>query len=161
MKEQTLTTVWLNHEMRPYLLRYPAIAMSAANHVRVSHATASPKHSFHVTTPVIRRTDSPRIAAVTASTFRIPPNIHSPTWFHDQITTFQFSIIHSFCSKEGFQITIDFNFCGKTWCMIRWRVGLLAFGLFQDNCWTWKQIIELNNFKKHVCWDTFFWDKQY
>lgn len=77
--EQTLTTVWLNHEMRPYLLRYPAIAISAANHVSVSHATASDKHSFHVTTPVTRRMDNPRMAAVTASTFRIPPKTQSPT----------------------------------------------------------------------------------
>jgi hypothetical protein len=75
----TLTTVWLNQEMRPYLLRYPAMAMRAANHVRVSQATDSAKHSFHVTTPVIRRTDNPRIAAVTASTFSIPPKIQSPT----------------------------------------------------------------------------------
>jgi len=53
--------------------------MSAANHVRVSQATASAKHSFHVTTPVIRRTDNPRMAAVTASTFSTPPNTQSPT----------------------------------------------------------------------------------
>lgn len=78
-RRQTFTTVWLNQEMRPYLLRYPAIAISAANHVRVSQATDSAKHSFHVTTPVTRRTDNPRIAAVTASTFSTPPKIHSPT----------------------------------------------------------------------------------
>ncbi|GJS85412.1 hypothetical protein Tco_0751953 [Tanacetum coccineum] len=41
-----------------------SIGMSAANHVRVSYARTSPKHSFHVTTPVIRRTDNPRMAAV-------------------------------------------------------------------------------------------------
>lgn len=76
----TLTTVWLNQEIRPYLLRYPAIAMSAANHVRVSQATDSAKHSFHVTTPVIRRTDNPRIAAVTASTFNFDPKIQRPTF---------------------------------------------------------------------------------
>lgn len=78
-EKHTLTTVWLNQEMRPYLLRYPAIAMSAANHVRVSQATDSAKHSFHVTTPVIKSTDNPSMAAVTASTFSIPPKIQSPT----------------------------------------------------------------------------------
>lgn len=78
-ERQTLTTDWLNQEMRPYLFRYPAIAMRAANHVRVSQATDSAKHSFHVTTPVTRRTDNPRMAAVTASTFSIAPNIQRPT----------------------------------------------------------------------------------
>ncbi|GER55067.1 O-Glycosyl hydrolases family 17 protein [Striga asiatica] len=62
--EYTFTTVWLNQEMRPYLLRYPAIAISAANQVRVSQATDSERHSFHVTTPLIRRTDNPRMAAI-------------------------------------------------------------------------------------------------
>jgi len=66
--------------MRPYLFKYPAIAMRAANHVRVSQATPSAKHSFHVTTPVTRSTDNPRIAADTASTLRTPPNTQSPTW---------------------------------------------------------------------------------
>lgn len=79
-KGQTLTTVSLNQEIRPYLLRYPAIAINAANHVSVSQATDSAKHSFHVTTPEIRRTDNPRIAAVTASTFSFAPKIQSPTW---------------------------------------------------------------------------------
>lgn len=65
--------------MRPYLFKYPAMAMSAANHVSVSQATDSAKHSFHETTPVIRRTDNPRMAAVTASTFNTPPKIQSPT----------------------------------------------------------------------------------
>lgn len=79
--KNTLTTVWLNQEMRPYLFKYPAIAMRAANHVRVSQATPSAKHSFHVTTPVTRSTDNPRIAADTASTLRSPPNTQSPTWW--------------------------------------------------------------------------------
>lgn len=56
------------------------MAMRAANHVRVSQATASDKHSFHVTTPVIRSIDNPRIAAVTASTFSFDPKIQRPTY---------------------------------------------------------------------------------
>jgi len=31
---------------------------------------------------VIRRTDRPRMAADTASTFSIPPKIQRPTWWH-------------------------------------------------------------------------------
>ncbi|KAK2382230.1 dicarboxylate transporter 1, chloroplastic [Trifolium repens] len=66
--------------MRPYLFKYPAIAMRAANHVSVSHATPSAKHSFHVTTPVMRSMANPRMAEVTASTLRTPPKTQSPTW---------------------------------------------------------------------------------
>lgn len=76
-----MTTVWLNHEIRPYLFRYPAMAMSAANQVSVSQATASDRHSFQVTTPVTRSMDSPRIAAVTASTFITPPKTQRPTCY--------------------------------------------------------------------------------
>jgi len=47
--------------------------------VSVSHATDSAKHSFHVTTPVTRRTDNPRMAAVTASTPNLAPKIQRPT----------------------------------------------------------------------------------
>lgn len=53
--------------------------MRAANQVSVSHATDSAKHSFHVTTPVTRRTDNPRMAAVTASTPNLAPKIQRPT----------------------------------------------------------------------------------
>jgi len=54
--------------------------MSAANHVSVSQATPSAKHSFHVTTPEMSSTANPRMAAVTASILRSPPKTQSPTW---------------------------------------------------------------------------------
>ena len=82
VRGKTLTIVWLNQEIRPYLFKYAAIAMRAANHVRVSQATPSPKHSFQVTTPVTRSTANPRMAAVTASMLRTPPKTQSPTCYN-------------------------------------------------------------------------------
>lgn len=76
---RTLTTFWLNQAINPYLFKYPAMAIRAANHVSVSHATDSPKHSFQVTTPVVNRTDKPKMAADTASTPKVLPKIQSPT----------------------------------------------------------------------------------
>jgi hypothetical protein len=47
------TTVAENQGMKPNLLRYAAMAMRAANQVRVSQAALLFRHSFQDTTPVV------------------------------------------------------------------------------------------------------------
>jgi len=78
-KSPTLTTMSENHGMNPNLFRYAAMAMSAANHVSVSHAGPLARHSFQVMTLVTRRMVRPTVAAATALTPMEPPKIHRPT----------------------------------------------------------------------------------
>jgi hypothetical protein len=68
-----------NQVMNPYLLRYEAIAMSAANQVSVSQAWLSDRHCFQDTTPVMSMMARPVSAAATALMPMAPPQIQSPT----------------------------------------------------------------------------------
>lgn len=65
--------------MKPNLFRCAAIAISAANHVRVSHAPLLLRHSFQETTPVMRSTDRPQSAAATLLIPTEAPPIHRAT----------------------------------------------------------------------------------
>ena len=56
-----------NHLMKPYLFRYEAMPIRAANQVRVSQAALLLKHSFHVTcqnrTPSTETMTAPALTA--------------------------------------------------------------------------------------------------
>lgn len=64
-----------NQGMKPSLLRYAAMAMRAANQVRVSQAWLLLRHSFQVVTPVTSRMVRPTSAAATAFTPMLAPQI--------------------------------------------------------------------------------------
>ena len=65
--------------MRPKVLRQAAMAMRAANQVRVSQAGPSARHSFQVSTPETSRMVRPTSAAATEEMPSEPPVTHSAT----------------------------------------------------------------------------------